>query len=462
VGRYAAYVFWLMFFINLVNYFDRFIFGGLSDNIQKSLHLDDFLFGLAGAGFLVFYTLVALIGGFLADRFARRTVVGLGVAIWSVASFATGLANSFISLVGIRTALGIGEGSYYPAGTPLLAGFYPPARRPRIFARWTIGALLGGALGFLGAGFFKHSPDAWRNAFFFTGVPGLVLAFLIWRIPNRVRHEEDPADPHTASMKSSWRRFGDYLRIPTVRVIVLTQAFGFFASGAAAYWFVIYVHRTYVTGAPGFPTAGLDASLEATVAGAILLVGGILGTLYGSRLGERLSASYSGGLVRTGGLGFLLAAPSATVTLGAPFVLNAIPAYLHASESTRLIVGLGIFCLGGLATAFFLNVYQGPLTAALLDVVPPSERAGVGGTGLALSHLLGDSYSTTLVGGASVVLGHLLGGDQLGLAMLLTFPIFLVASGVIGIRGSRHYASDVATVTRAIPAAVAAPATPAR
>jgi predicted MFS family arabinose efflux permease len=461
-ARYAGYVFWLMFLINLVNYFDRFIFGGLSPQIQATLHLNDFLFGVVGAGFIVLYTLVALLGGFLADRVSRNTVVGLGVGIWSIASFATGAANNFLTMFGIRTVLGIGEGTYYPAGTPLLGAYFAPSRRPRVFARWTVGALLGGAIGFLVAGFFKQQPEAWRNAFYFTGVPGLILAFLIWRTPNKVRHEDDPTDEHVVNRSSSWQRFIAYLRIPTVRTIILTQAFGFFASGAAAYWFVIYVDRTFVTGAaPSFPTAGLPKSLEAVVAGAILLVGGILGTLYGSRLGSRLSKRYSGGLVLAGGLGYLLAAPSAVVTLGAPYVLNAIPAYTAAPQPTRLGVGLGIFCVGGLATAFFLNVFQGPLTAALLEVVVPSERAGVGGTGLAFSHLLGDSYATALVGGISSLLTQHLGGDQLGLSMLITFPVFLVASGIIGIRGSRHYAADLAAVGATVSATLGTPVTPA-
>jgi MFS transporter, Spinster family, sphingosine-1-phosphate transporter len=460
-GRYAAYVFWLMFLINFINYFDRFIFSTLGLVIRDSLRLNDFYIGLAGSAFLLIYTVVALPGGFLADRIARKTIVALGVAIWSVASFATGLASNALTLIGIRGLLGIGEGSYYPAGTPLLAAYYPPARRPRVFSRWTVGALLGAAVGVLAAGFFTQG-ESWRNAFFFTGLPGLILAVLIFSTRNKTRHEDDPATEQLGNEGTSpLRRFVAYLRIPTMRTIILTQALGFFATTGAVTFFVIYMGDTFAKGAPGFPKAGLSLPTVTTLAGAIVLLGGILGTIYGSYFAERLSRRYSGGRVLAGALGFLLAAPAVVVAIGARYVLNVIPAYTAASESTRLIIGVAIFSVAGLAAAFCLNLFQGPLTAAVLDVVPANERAGAGGTNLALSHLLGDSYAGALIGAVSVLLSNILGGKQIGLAMLVTMPIALVASGIIGIRGSRHYAADVAAVGASVDVTLGASITPA-
>src|SRR5579884_2810355 len=147
-ARYAAYVFWLMFLINFLNYLDRWIFTGLSLIIQQQLRIDDFQIGLLNSAFLLVYTLVALPLGFLADRRSRKGIVGVGVAIWSVATALTGLVSSFPALLGVRALLGIGEGSYYPAGTPMLAAQYPPARRATILSRWAVGALVGAAVGF--------------------------------------------------------------------------------------------------------------------------------------------------------------------------------------------------------------------------------------------------------------------------------------------------------------------------
>jgi hypothetical protein len=444
--RTARYVFWVMFFINFLNYFDRFIFTGLNPSIQASLHLNDFEIGLGGSAFLLVYTLVALPLGFIADRIARKTVVAVGVTVWSVASFATGFASNLANLVGIRAVLGIGEGSYYPSGTPLLAAHYAPANRPQMLGRWAIGALAGGAVGFLAAGFFVDG-EAWRNAFFFTGVPGLLLAFLLWRTREKTRHEDDPPAEHLANEgRSAMTRMRAYLRIPTVRSIIGLQALGFFASTTAAFYFVNYLHDNLVTGSQHYPHAGLRSGLAPTLAGAIVLIGSIAGTLFGSPFARWLGRRHTGARVLAGGLGFLFSAPAIIVAVGGPYVLYAIPAYTGLGETSRLIISLIIFCIGGLVTAACFNFYQGPTTCALLDVVPANERAGAGGITLGLSHLLGDVYVLALIGFIADRLHDALGGSQIGLAMLLTAPVVLVASGIVGIRGSKHYAKDVAAL----------------
>jgi hypothetical protein len=81
-----------------------------------------------------------------------------------------------------------------------------------------------------------------------------------------------------------------------------------------------------------------------------------------------------------------------------------------------------------------------------LDVVPANERSSAGGTVLGLSHLLGDVYAASLIGFIADRLSAALGGSQIGLAILITMPITLVGSGIIGIRGSKHYARDVAAL----------------
>ncbi len=454
-ARAAAYVFWIMFLINFLNYFDRYIFLGLETSIKSPLHLTDFDLGNAVGAFLLVYTIVALPLGFIADRIARKTVVAVGVAVWSVASFATGLASSALSLIGIRAFLGIGEGSYYPSGTPMLAAHYPPARRPSIFGRWTVGALIGAAVGFLAASFFESSKvngvtvdaDLWRSAFYFTGVPGLILAVLLWFSREKTRHEDDPPADHLASEgKSALTRIRAYLGIPTIRTIIGLQALGFFATTGATTFFVIYLGDTYVSGSPHFAHAGISSKLVPIFAGAIVLLGSVFGALIGSPFAHRLSRKHPGARVLAGGLGYLFAAPAIIVAVGAPFVLYAIPAYASLDESTRLTIELVIFAISGLAAASFLNFFQGPTTAASLDVVPANERAGAGGTVLALSHLLGDVYAASLIGFIADRLSHSLGGSQIGLAMLLTLPVTLIASGIVSMIGSKHYAKDVAAL----------------
>src|SRR5438045_8435606 len=98
ISRYAIYVFWVMFFINLLNYLDRYLFIGASNRVAKELG-----FGLDGVGyltsaFLVVYTLGTIPLGIWADRTKRKDVVALCVAVWSAATAFTALASNFITL----------------------------------------------------------------------------------------------------------------------------------------------------------------------------------------------------------------------------------------------------------------------------------------------------------------------------------------------------------------------------
>lgn len=466
-ARYASYVFWLMFSINFINYLDRWVFAGLSTVIQLDLRLDDFQLGLLVSAFLLVYTAVALPLGFLADRISRKGIVAAGVAVWSLATAFTGLAGNFASLLVTRAVLGISEGSYYPAGTPMLAAYFPPTRRARVLSRWSVGALIGAAVGFvLAAPFASTKPlfipgvAAWRYAFFFTGIPGLIFAFLIWRTREKLRHEDDPPVPTTHDTRTVWQRLTTYLRIPTVRVIIGTHALGFFALTGVTGFLPIYLNNTYgavvakhdrygqIMGAtPGaYPHAGLSLGTIAILAGGLVVIGGVLGNFFGGNLADRLSKSLPGGRVMTGGIGFLAAMPCIVISLGAPYVLRAIPAYVHSSEGTQVGIGVTIFAIFALLGAFCLNIYNGPLSAALLDVVPPDERGAAGGTELTTAHLLGDVYAGALIGAIAVGLNHALGGEQVGLALLLTCPVALLGSGIIGIWGSRFYERDKAAV----------------
>src|SRR5690242_7724187 len=84
-ARYATYIFWLMFIINFLNYLDRWVFTGLSPIIKTHLKLYIFQIGLLPPAFLFVYAFPALPLVFLPDRIARKSIVGIGGAFWSIA-----------------------------------------------------------------------------------------------------------------------------------------------------------------------------------------------------------------------------------------------------------------------------------------------------------------------------------------------------------------------------------------
>src|SRR3989454_8013191 len=163
--------------INFLNYMDRWVASAASPLIQKEFHLSDTLVGLLGSAFLLVYAFAAIPFGYWADRGVRRTVVAAGVAIWSLATLFTGFARNFTQLFLSRAVLGIGEASYYPAGTSLLSDYFPKEQRGRVMSIWGAGSTVGIAVGFAGGGFIAEK-FGWRSAFFFAAVPRILFALL--------------------------------------------------------------------------------------------------------------------------------------------------------------------------------------------------------------------------------------------------------------------------------------------
>src|SRR5260370_38825398 len=149
---YARYVLAVMVGINFLNSLDRYILPVVATRIQPELHLTCSQVGLLGSAFLLVYAFATIPFGIWADRGVRKTVVGIGVTIWSLATLFTGLARSYLQLFLARAVLGIGEASYYPAGPALLGDYFKKEGRGRPMSIWSSGTA-GGVAG-------RFSPGA--------------------------------------------------------------------------------------------------------------------------------------------------------------------------------------------------------------------------------------------------------------------------------------------------------------
>src|SRR5256884_3918466 len=144
---YARYVLGVMVGINFLNYLDRYILPAVSTKIQAEFHLTDSQVGLLGSAFLLVYAVATIPFGIWADRGVRKTVVAVGVTIWSLATLFTGLARNYVQLFAARAVLGIGEASYYPARTAPLGGYLREEGRAPAVSIWagrTAGGIAGG------------------------------------------------------------------------------------------------------------------------------------------------------------------------------------------------------------------------------------------------------------------------------------------------------------------------------
>src|SRR5438105_13382312 len=113
------------------------------------------------------------------------------------------MVDGFVEFFISRSVLGRGEAGYYPAGTALLSDYYSRMKRAQVMSRWTAGSLIGLMIGFIAGGVVAGlGYGMWRLAFLFTGIPGLVLAFLAYRLrePRRNQADEEATelDPQSA------------------------------------------------------------------------------------------------------------------------------------------------------------------------------------------------------------------------------------------------------------------------
>lgn len=426
--RSAAVVFWLMFAINAVNYLDRFLAVAVGPTLKAEFHLRDGTIGALSSAFLLIYTVGALPLGLLADRVSRARVVAVGVGLWSVASTATAFTRGLGGLVATRAGVGIGEASYYPAGTALLSAYFPLKGRAKVMSRWGAGQLVGIALAFGVSGWLAHSlgaAHAWRIAFLLSGPPGLLLAALMWFVADTPPGGAGESSTYalaerrratgTASAGVSGGlaldRVRSVLRIRTVWLVLVLQAAYYIAATPAVTFLPIYLRS------PRGPFH-LDATHESLLMGVIVVIGGLTGVLLGGTLADWLARRVRGGRVLAAGIGFGVALPCYALML--------------FSRS------LPVFVVAATLTVLALNLQAGPLTAAVQDATPKALRATAVAVTLLLSHLLGDVWSPWVVGSISTAL-H----ERSGVALAIVGLPTLVVATVVGILGTRFYAAEV-------------------
>jgi MFS family permease len=391
---YARYALAVMVGINFLNYMDRYVPTAVSPIIQKEFHLNDTSVGLLASAFLVVYAVCALPFGYWADRGVRKTVIGIGVTIWSFATLATGLATSFTHLFLSRAVVGIGEASYYPAGTSLLGDYFPKHTRGRAMSIWGAGTAFGIAVGFVGGGIIAEH-FGWRAAFFVTAVPGIIFGILAFTLREPLRGAAEAEGPKVArTHASSFSNFIGLLRIRTLALTITSQVFLFFVLAATVSWLPIYMVRSF----------HLTAGGAATTSGAVVVLAGLIGTLGGGWVADRRGRKTAKGNLEVGLTGFLVGAFSVTAAILAPTETIFIPFFF--------------------ISVIALYLYSGPFTAIGQNVVPPSLRASAVTLTLVIAHLAGDSWSPAAVGWLSDRFG------SLQLALLFTSgPLLLVAAG---------------------------------
>jgi MFS family permease len=226
VAWYATGVLAFMFWMSIL---DRFILSLLVAPLRRDMGITDTQFALLnGTAFIVTFALLGLAAGALADRFNRRSIIFLGVTIWSLATAACGVTHNFAQLFLARIGVGAGEAALNPCATSMLADFFPRERLTLATAMYAIGGTVGAGMAFLVGGTIislvsRHDVVAipligdvrsWQAVFIIIGVPGLALSLLIFTISEPVRRGKTNLVPAGLS----WRRaYGALLKFMNAR-----------------------------------------------------------------------------------------------------------------------------------------------------------------------------------------------------------------------------------------------------
>jgi len=404
--RYANYVLGVLVLVNLFNFVDRQIVSVLLTQIQAEFGASDEAMGvLTGLAFMLVHATLGLPIARWADRGSRKTILALGVAVWSAMTALSSAARSFPALLGLRMGVGIGEAAGTPPAHSIISDYFPPARRATALAWYALGLHAGVAFGFLAAGWLGQYYG-WRATFVIVGLPGLALALLL-----ALTVKEPPRASAVAS-----HPLGEVLRFllgsRAYRFLLLAGSFHAMAGYSMAHWAPTFLIRVH----------GLSLSEVGTSLGLLALVAGGAGALLGGRLADRLGLRDGRWYAFVPAIAALVALPS-----GVGFLLSASPVVALVCYAPQI---------------FATGLYNGPLYAMNQMLAKPRMRAMAVAIHLFVVSILGGGVGPWLVGRWSDSLRASEGEQGVRFALLGAFSIGVIGAGLFYLLAARTLVRD--------------------
>ncbi|MFN4257739.1 MAG: spinster family MFS transporter [Gemmataceae bacterium] len=403
----------LLLIINLFNYIDRQVLAAVEPAIRDEFFKPDdptakTKMGLLATSFMVSYMVTAPLFGWLADRMSRWLLMGIGVALWSVASGASGWAPTFLFLLITRCFMGLGEAAYGPAAPTVLADLYPRNVRGRIMALFYMAIPVGSALGYALGGLMLWLVS-WRWAFYFDMPVGLLLALCCFFMPEPRRGQSDAnASGPEPARRIRFREYAQFLRNPSYVLNTLGMTAMTFAIGGIAYWMPAYIYEDCYE-------RRMELATVTAIFGVITVVAGLTATLLGGVAGDRLQPRFPGSYFLVSGVSMAIGFVGFLLFLVTPF------------PWAWGLVFVGVFCL-------FFNT--GPTNTILANVIPPSLRATAFALNIFIIHALGDAISP-------LIIGAIADRSSLRVGFVVVAGMILVGA-LLWLRGARYLERDTA------------------
>lgn len=383
----------LLLFAYIFNFLDRQILGILGPSIKADLHLSDTQFGaIGGLAFALLYSVLGVPLAYLADRTSRSSVIAGSLAVWSGFTALCGIATGYWQLFLFRLGVGVGEAGGVAPSYALIADYFPPKRRARALAIFSLGVPIGlGGGSFIGA--YLAAWFGWRSAFLIMGLAGILLAPVI---KYAVRDLPRPAP--TGEAAPLLQVFPMVARKPTFWLMAFAASMSSLCGYGLAVWTPSVLIRSY----------HLDLIATGNFLASLLIIGGCTGVFLGGWLADRFGAMDRGWYAKLPTIAWLITAPTFALGLMAPSLWIAWPLLLIPNA---------------------LNIlWLGPVTTAVQHLVPQPMRATASASFLFINNLIGLGVGPLLIGGISDALKATYGAESLRYAAVGCTAFYLFAA----------------------------------
>ena len=387
--RYANYVLGVLFLVYVFNFIDRTILSILVEDVKQELGVSDTAMGfLTGIAFALFYTVAGIPIARWADVGVRRSIIALGLTVWSVMTAASGLVQNFGQLVAARIGVGVGEAAGSPPAHSLIADYFPPERRATALSIYAMGIYVGILFGFLAGGWINEY-FGWRNAFFVVGLPGIALALVVRftvREPQRGQSdlvtEDEAPEPWQAVFRFLWS-------LRSFRHLAVGSGIAAFSGYGFATWAPTFLRRVH----------GMDSGEVGTWLGLIIGLGGMIGAPLGGWLADRLGQADRRWYVWV---------PAISAVVGLPFVVG----FLLIEATTPSL-------LSYIPAVIFSAMYLGPTLAMIQAMVKLRMRAMASAVLFLILNLIGLGLGPQAVGALNDLLAASYGDEAVRYSLLI-------------------------------------------
>lgn len=419
---YAIYLLVLLTFANVLSYADRYLFSIAMPAIKAEFGASDSVLGLIGGpAFTISFILFSIPLARLADRWSRRKVLSISIAVWSAATAVCGVAGGMVQMALGRVFVGIGEAGAMPASQSIVSQFFGPRRRATALGILSTGPYLGLVVGMSGGG-VVISLWGWRWAFLILGLVGIPLALLVLLTGPR-RGAAAVTSAAAAVPKSTLQSLRACWSIPSLRLLAIgTGVFNIYGY-AGSIWFPAFLMRSHAMSAA---EAGFWLGVCATV-------GGVAGATSSGAIVDALSRRDIRWQLRVPALGFALSFPVQLLVLWIP------------AEAGMMLFGLHVPVIGLLmvVSSFLSSLWMGPSFAAVSRIVSPEYRSQATAMLIVIINVLGSTAGPLVAGFISDGLTDRFAHEALRYS-LLSMSVLTLAGGAIFWRASLRYPADVA------------------